>query len=79
MVWKYTKGDKYSVEQLIEFYKIFILDLESARHEFAKVAVLQLVPGYEWMLKKTREGVEEAHKNVIICLDALYDAYKRKG
>lgn len=75
MTWRYIEGDKYDLDQLIEFKKFFEKDLINAINEVINALKYEKygLPNWRTELLRREMGVEESEKNLNTVNRAIRD------
>lgn len=74
-LWKYVKGDVYSLDMLAEYFKFFLDDLNRAELALARIERFQKygLPGYHFMIVHAEMEVEESLGNLSIVAQMIED------
>ena len=80
-LWKYVKGDEFSLDDLADYKKFFEKDLDYALTALDKVERFRKygIPGFRWMLIHAEAEVEESLGNLSIVDQAIEDTKERLG
>jgi hypothetical protein len=75
MTWRYIEGDKYDLDQLIEFKKFFEEDMIKAINEVINALKYEKygLPNWRTELLRREMGVEESEKNLNTINRAIRD------
>ena len=75
MTWRYMKGDKYDLDQLLEFKKFFEDDMLRAINEVIYALKYEKygLPNWRTEILRREMGVEEAEKNLNMVNKAIRD------
>ncbi len=74
-LWKYAKGDVYSLDDLYGYKLFFEKDLNYAEDELERIYRFQKygLPGFHFMVVHAEMEVEESLGNLAICDQAIAD------
>lgn len=80
-LWKYVKGDVYSLDMLAEYHAFFRDDLYRAEQALDRIERFQKygLPGYHFMIVHAEMEVEESLGNLSIVNQMITDTKERLG